>query len=73
MITATCNPNWPELASQLGPGQSATTVPHLTVRVFKARLYQLMRQLGELFGGLEYYVSAIEFQKRGLPHAHIVV
>ena len=35
MITATCNPNWPEIRSQLAPGQSAVEVPHITARVFK--------------------------------------
>lgn len=35
MITATCNPKWPELASQLLPGQSAMEVAHITNRVFK--------------------------------------
>jgi hypothetical protein len=35
MITATCNPNWPELKEQLLPGQSATEAPHITNRVFK--------------------------------------
>lgn len=37
LITATCNPAWPELLQQLQPGQSATEVPHITVRVFKVR------------------------------------
>jgi len=36
LITATCNPTWPELLEQLQPGQSATEVPHITNRVFRA-------------------------------------
>jgi hypothetical protein len=35
MITATCNPNWPEIRAQLRPHQSAVEVPQITVRVFK--------------------------------------
>lgn len=35
MVTATCNPNWPEIRSQLRPGQSACEVPQITNRVFK--------------------------------------
>lgn len=35
MVTATCNPNWPEIRSQLRPGQSASEVPQITNRVFK--------------------------------------
>jgi hypothetical protein len=37
MITATCNPNWPELKEALLPGQSATEAPHITNRAFKVR------------------------------------
>ena len=39
MVTATCNPNWPEILSQLRPGQSACEVPQITNRVFKVVLY----------------------------------
>lgn len=35
MITATTNPNWPELKSMLRPGQSAVEAPQITNRVFK--------------------------------------
>ena len=37
VITATCNPTWPEILSQLLPGQSATEIPQVTNRVFKVR------------------------------------
>lgn len=35
MVTATCNPNWPEIRCRLLPGQGATEIPHVTNRVFK--------------------------------------
>ena len=41
MITATCNPTWPELLEQLQPGQSAMEAPHITVRVFKESIMSL--------------------------------
>ncbi|CAN0881358.1 hypothetical protein LINGRAHAP2_LOCUS14194 [Linum grandiflorum] len=45
------------------------------VRVFKLKLKQLMSEIREkaIFGKCIGYVHAIEFQKRGLPHAHILV
>ena len=37
-VTMTCNPKWPEITSQLEPGQCATDRPDITSRVFKAKL-----------------------------------
>jgi hypothetical protein len=31
-----------------------------------------MKEIKDLYG-LDYYIYVIEFQKRGLPHAHIVI
>ncbi|KAK4700477.1 ATP-dependent DNA helicase PIF1, partial [Phenoliferia sp. Uapishka_3] len=70
-LTATCNPTWPELRSRLRPGQSATEAALITTRVFKARLQKLLEKLKAHFP-MDYIVRIIEFQKRGLPHAHIV-
>ncbi|KAF9516608.1 hypothetical protein BS47DRAFT_1273119, partial [Hydnum rufescens UP504] len=61
MITATCNPNWPEIKVHLRHGQSAIEVSHVTNHVFKKLLH------------IQYCVYVIEFQKHGLPHAHIIV
>lgn len=74
MITMTCNGNWPEIQDNLHPGQTALDRPDLCNRVFKIKLKQLMLDLtNNLFGKAEYYLTVIEFQKRGLVHAHIVV
>jgi hypothetical protein len=40
-ITLTCNPQWPEILSQLINGQSAYDRPDVTVSVFKSRLDQI--------------------------------
>ncbi|EKM52950.1 uncharacterized protein PHACADRAFT_197384 [Phanerochaete carnosa HHB-10118-sp] len=37
-ITMTCNPHWPEIQSQLRPGQTFTHIPLVVVRVFKQKL-----------------------------------
>lgn len=74
-ITMTCNTDWPEIQSQLRPGQNWTDIPMVVVRVFKRKLSLLLRTLKTMFanaGQCVYLVYSIEFQKRGLPHAHIL-
>lgn len=41
--------------------------------MFQLKLQELLRDIrcGRFFGKLSYIVWVIEFQKRGLPHAHI--
>jgi hypothetical protein len=72
-VTMTCNREWPEIVSQLRPGQTAYDIPIVIVHVFKHRLQRLLDLLKTKFGHLLYIVHVIEFQKRGFPHAHIVV
>ena len=75
-ITMTCNSNWPEIQSQLCPGQDFTDIPAAVVRVFKRKLTLLLQTLKTMFphaGRLLYCIHSVEFQKRGLPHAHILV
>ena len=45
MVTATCNPNWPEIRLHLHNGQSAVEVPQIMTRVFKASLILTRFQL----------------------------
>ncbi|GJW48610.1 hypothetical protein Tco_0080256 [Tanacetum coccineum] len=73
-ITITCNPNWPEIARYMeAHNLSATDRPDVMSRVFKMKLDQLMKDLKDLrlFGRTQAVVYTVEFQKRGLPHAHI--
>jgi hypothetical protein len=42
-------------------------------RAFHRCLQALKAFLQRHFGGLAYEISVIKFQKRGLPHAHIVI
>ena len=75
MITATCNPEWPAIVDNLQPGQQACDRPDLCCRVFKIKLHKIMADLNSrnVFRPYEYHMYVIEFQKRGLPHAHIIV
>ncbi|KAE8219079.1 hypothetical protein CF319_g7160 [Tilletia indica] len=74
MVTVTTNPDWPELKSMLRSeaGQSATAIAAITVRVFNQRLQKFIANFKRLFGKFLYIIQVIEFQKRGLPHSHIV-
>ncbi len=75
-VTMTCNAQWPEITSQLLPGQDYQDIPVVVCRVFRRKLQLLEQALRNMFpnaGGLLYMVHSIEFQKRGLPHAHILI
>ncbi|XP_076927916.1 uncharacterized protein LOC143591651 [Bidens hawaiensis] len=74
-ITMTCNPHWSEICDNLKRGQTAQDRPELVSRVFRAKLEDLKEQLlkKHLLGEVKANVYVIEFQKRGLPHAHILI
>jgi hypothetical protein len=76
-LTLTCNPKWPETVSQLLVDQTAFDRPDVTAVVFKSRLKQLKTNIrkGKYFDGLgiTYIFHVIEYQYRGLPHAHMVI
>ncbi|EJD34519.1 helicase [Auricularia subglabra TFB-10046 SS5] len=67
-ITMTCNPDWPEIREKLRPGQTWADVPIVVVRVFKQKLAVLLRTLKTMFPN-----AGKVFQKRGLPHCHILI
>ena len=49
--------------------------PDLTSRVFRLKLKELMNDLiiNEVFGRVLAHLYVVEFQKRGLPHSHILI
>lgn len=75
VIPATRNPKWGEITENLKPGQTASDRPELVARVFHAKLQALIEDLKTeaIFGDVIGRVHTIEFQKRGLPHAHILL
>ncbi|KAJ3684336.1 hypothetical protein LUZ61_013500 [Rhynchospora tenuis] len=74
-ITFTCNPAWPEITRNLLPGQRASDRPDLVSRVFKMKLNEMIRDFkdSEFFGPISGLIYSVEFQKRGLPHVHIII
>jgi len=74
-ITMTCNPQWQEITENLEPRQKPQDRPDLVARVYRAKLRSLMDLLTKqkYFGDVAAYVHVTEFQKRGLPHEHILL
>lgn len=72
-MTMTFNPDWPEVQNRLLPGQTALDIPIVVTRAFKHRLEKVLRLLRTQFGDRKYLIKVIEFQKRGFPHAHILL
>lgn len=71
----TCNPKWREITENLLPGQGAADRPDICARVFNIKKDYLIDLIVEkkYFGEVTAYVYVIEFQKRGLPHVHMLV
>ena len=74
-ITFTCNPKWKEIIELLLDGQTSSDRHDITARVFKQKLKSLMDFIvkHQAFGEVRCWMYSIEWQKRGLPHAHILV
>ena len=87
-VTVTANPNWPEILEALlefqgvtdDPNepttrQTAADRPDIVARVFKKKLDAILKELIKdgILGKAIAHVYTIEFQKRGLPHCHILI
>ncbi|CAD6259972.1 unnamed protein product [Miscanthus lutarioriparius] len=76
-VTFTCNPKWPEIAAALSfePGQKSTDRADIVVRVYNMKLEELLGDIrdGTAFGPVSAVLHTVDFQKRGLPHALIIV
>ena len=74
-ITMTANPNWPEIKNALLPGQQPSDRPDIIARVFNLKRNAFLDDLtkGGYLGHVLGYVYTIEFQKRGLPHMHLLL
>ena len=74
-ITMTCNDNWIEIKEAIEKNQNVKHRADIRNRVFKMKLDELIHNLKkkEIFGACIGYFHVIEFQKRGRPHAHVLV
>jgi len=73
-VTFTCNPKWKEITYALFLGQTTKDCIELVTRVFNLKLDTLLRDIkDDVLGNVIAKIWVIEFQKRGLPHAHILL
>ncbi|XP_073137503.1 uncharacterized protein [Henckelia pumila] len=75
-ITFTCNPKWPEIVRFIeARGLRAEDRPDIVSRIFKMKLDVLIKDVrkNKIFGNVKAVIYTVEFQKRGLPHAHILL
>lgn len=74
-VTMTCNPRWIGIEQCLLRGQTAQDRPDICARVFNQYLKAMMNDIckNKIFGTVIAHIHTIEFQKRGLPHAHILL
>ena len=74
-ITMTCNLGWEEIENDLLPTQTAQDRLDLLARVFKLKFEELKDDIvvKGVLGRVIVYVQVFEFQKRGLPHAHMLI
>ncbi|XP_062541621.1 uncharacterized protein LOC134209646 [Armigeres subalbatus] len=74
-VTFTCNPKWVEIQQLLFAGQTPMDRHDITARVFKQKLKSLMDFIVKfrVLGETRCWMYSVEWQKRGLPHAHILI
>ncbi|XP_017221469.2 uncharacterized protein LOC108198216 [Daucus carota subsp. sativus] len=76
-LTMTTNSKWPEITEMMKhlPGVNVCDAPDVVARVFKMKLDQLIDLIKKkhFFGKCIGLMHVIEFQKRGLPHAHMLI
>ena len=72
-VTFTWNPMWAEIQRALEPGQMAVDCGDIVSRLFSLKKDALMDDIRtSAFGPMAAHCYTIEFQKRGLPHAHML-
>ena len=79
-LTMTCNPNWDEITSNLRRDNQGNLLEKpkdrgdLIVRAFDMRMDALIEELKNgVIGGYVAMVCVQEYQKRGLPHLHLLL
>jgi len=74
-ITVTFNPEWPEMARLMPVNSSIHDHPDVVARVFWIRFSRIMQDIVDngVFGEVLSYCWRIEWQLRGLPHAHVLI
>ncbi|XP_057380774.1 uncharacterized protein LOC130703304 [Daphnia carinata] len=74
-LTFTCNPKWPEITENIETYQIPSNRPDIVSRVYHLKLKELIKDIQErqILGIIVARIHVIEFQKRGLPHVHLLM
>ncbi|XP_014217458.1 uncharacterized protein LOC106645985 [Copidosoma floridanum] len=74
-ITYTCNPEWSEIKNELHKNQKPSDRHDIVSRVFHLKLRKLIDVLTKkaIYGEVDASIYSVEWQKRGLPHVHILL
>ena len=74
-VTFTTNLQWPEILQELEDFQTPNDRPDLISKIFNIKLIALLDDLlvKKVLGAVAAQIYVIEWQKRGLPHAHILL
>ncbi|EEY61181.1 helitron helicase-like protein [Phytophthora infestans T30-4] len=74
-LTETCNPKWDEILEAIPSDiQTAQDRPDIVARVWQQKLQATLDDLNQgVLGRVRARIYVVEFQKRGLPHAHVLV
>lgn len=74
-ITMTANPQWKEITDAIPPGSHWRHHQDIVGRVFYLKLKAMMHLIvkNKLFGEVSGFCYRIEWQARGMPHAHILI
>jgi hypothetical protein len=74
-VTVTFNPEWPEMARLMPRNSSIHDHADVVARVFWMRFSRIMQDIVDngVFGEVLSYCWRIEWQLRGLPHAHVLI
>ena len=72
-LTMTTNPNWEEIKKELKPGQKPHDRPDLICRVFRMKKDRFLKRIKVKYGECAAFVMTQEYQKRDLPHVHVLL
>src|SRR5260364_369947 len=74
-ITIMCNPHWQKILAELYDRQIPNDRPDIIARIFHLKLKAILTDIikRNILGKVAAFVLVIEIQKRGLPHAHILI
>ena len=74
-LTYRCNPKTTEITQNLRPSERSEHHPDLVAIVFRSHLAELLTDIKDrhFLGFPVAHVQLIEFQKRGLPHCHMLI